>query len=122
MELFGILSSNWAIDIAPPLILIVFGFIALAVVPRKPNRFAGYRTPMSCKNQDTWAFAHKHFGKQMIIGALILLLLSVESHFQTDNGVSVWITVARVIVALFIFLPTEIALKRTFDKNGERRK
>ena len=31
--------------------------------PRKINHFVGYRTPMSMKNEATWAFAHRACGR-----------------------------------------------------------
>jgi len=126
MELWEILRTNVAVDVMLPLILIVFGIFALAVIPRKPNWIMGYRTPMACKNQDTWVFAHKHFGKQMIIFGLVYVLLSIERIMLVDNGASSGIIgiviAAQVMAVLLALIPTEIALRKEFDKNGNRRR
>ena len=126
MELWEILRTNIAVDVMLPLILIVFGIFALAVIPRKPNWIMGYRTPMACKNQDTWVFAHKHFGKQMIIFGLVYVLLSIGRVMLMGNGASSKIigavVVGQVIAVLLALIPTEIALRKKFDKNGNRKR
>ena len=55
----------------------------------------GYRTGMSMKNADTWAFARRYFGRIWFIEGLVPL-----------------------ITAIFV---TERALHRTFDRKGNRR-
>ena len=41
--------------------------------PRKINHFVGYRTPMSMKNEETWAFAHRACGRLWLrLGAALL--------------------------------------------------
>ena len=130
MELWEILSTNFsttgAIDLWLPLILIVFGVFSLAVIPRKPNCIMGYRTQRACKNQDTWVFAHKHFGKQMIIFGFVYVLLAIVRVLLTYNEASSWliygIIATQVLAVLLALIPTEIALRKKFDKNGERRR
>lgn len=126
MELWDFFSTNFDVDLLLPFILIVFGIFALLVIPRKPNWIMGYRTPMACKNQDTWVFAHKHFGKQMIIFGLVYVLLSVERVMLTDSGASSGvigiIIAAQVVAVLLALIPTEIALRKEFDKDGIRRR
>jgi len=125
MELWQLLSGNVAVDIVLPLIMIVFGILALAVIPRKPNWIIGYKTPMACKNQDTWVFAHKHFGKQLVIFGLVYAILSIERIMSADSGASSAvigiIVAAQVVAVLLAFIPTEIALRKNFSKNGERK-
>jgi len=125
MEVWRLLSGNVAVDIVLPLILIVFGIFALAVIPRKPNWFMGYRTSRACKNQDTWVFAHKHFGKQMVIFGLVYVVLSIERIMLTDSGASSGVIgiviAAQTIAVLLALIPTEIALRKNFNQNGERR-
>ena len=127
MEVWQLLSGNdVVVNVVLPLILIVLAICAQAVIPKKPNWFMGYRTSMACKNQDTWVFAQKHFGKQMIIFGLVYVLLAIERVMLTDSGASSGaigvIVAAQVIAVLLALIPTEIALRKTFDKNGERRR
>jgi len=86
----------------------------------------GYRTPLACKNQDTWVFAHKHFGKQMIMFGFVYVLLSIERVLLVDNGASSGmigvVIAAQVLAVLLALIPTEIALRKEFDQNGNRRR
>lgn len=113
----------WA-SLIVPAILIVFGLFTRVGLPKRVNFFVGYRTSMACKNQDTWAFAHKHAGKLWIIIGFILLALSVGVAL-IDSEAHEWITLAIVVVQVvaivLTIIPTEIALRKEFDKNGNRR-
>ncbi|MCL1882777.1 MAG: SdpI family protein [Defluviitaleaceae bacterium] len=130
MELWEILSSNDAafliVDGIFAFVLIVFGLFSLAVIPRKPNWIMGYRTPMACKNQDTWVFAHKHFGKQMIIFGFVYVILLIIRVLLVENEASSLvlggIIAAQVIAVLLALIPTEIALRKEFDKDGIRKR
>ena len=126
MELWEIVKTYLAMDGLLPIIFIVFGILALMVIPRKPNWIMGYRTSMACKNQDTWVFAHKHFGKQLIIFGLVYVILLIGRVILVDNEASSWIIgvviAAQVVAALLALIPTEIALRKEFDKNGKRRR
>jgi len=125
MELWKILSANAAVDVFLPIILIVFGILALAVIPRRPNWFVGYRTSRACKNQETWVFAHRHFGRQLIIFSLVFVILSIERTLLRSADASSLliggIIVAQVVAILLALIPTEIALRKEFDKNGNRK-
>lgn len=113
------------ISLIVPLVMVVFGLIAMRGGPRKVNIWYGYRTPMASKNQDTWVFAHKYVGRLMLPMGIVLILVSVGTIFLRDHGtvpgtlpgVLALIGVAMVIILIF---PTEMALRRTFDKNGNR--
>lgn len=124
--MWEILGTYLAVDVWLAIILIVFGVFALAVIPRKPNWFMGYRTPLACKNQDTWVFAHKHFGKQMIIFGLIYTVLIFARVILLDNDAATWVVgliiAMQVISVLLAFIPTEPALRKEFDKDGIRRR
>ena len=46
-------------DLLLPGVMLWFGSLFLRGVPREINPVFGYRTAMSMKNRDTWAFAHR---------------------------------------------------------------
>lgn len=111
-----------------PITMIGFGKMFLNHVPKQINMAFGYRTNMSMKNQDTWEFAHKYCGKIWYICGLILLPLSIIPMFFLINSTEDTVgTLSGIICAIqLVFLigtifPTEMALKKTFDKNGRRR-
>lgn len=87
----------------------------------------GYRTARSMKNQDTWQFAHRYFGKLWYKMGLWLLILSVAAMLPglgkdadavgTLGGI---VCAVQLPAMLWAIIPTERALKRTFDKEGNR--
>lgn len=112
-----------------PFTMIGFGKLFLNNAPGKINLGFGYRTSMSMKNKDTWEFAHRYIGKLWHAWGIALLLLSIiplffvigkdEDTVGTLGGIIC--AVQMVFLAGSIF-PTEKALRKTFDKNGNRRK
>lgn len=117
------------IDLLIPVTMIGYGRSFWKKAPKEINAVYGYRTSMSMKNRDTWVFAHNYFGKLWYIGGLILLPISVipmicfigrtENVVGTVGGVVCFV---QMIPLTGVIIPTEIALKRHFDKNGNRRK
>ena len=84
-----------------PAVMIGFGRSFFKKPPRDINATFGYRTTMSMKNQETWQLAHRVCGRYWFICGLILLPLSV-------------------LPMLCVIIPTEHALRKNFDKNGNR--
>lgn len=110
-----------------PIIMVIFGKSFLKAAPKEINGIYGYRTAMSMKNQDTWEFAHKHFGKVWFYAGLILLPLNIiPLLFVIDKGTDLISTVGTVVCMVDIFvmllsiIPTERALKKNFDSDGNR--
>lgn len=118
-----------AMDLLIPLIMTGFGWYFSARAPRKINPVFGYRTAMSMKNQDTWEFAHRHSGRIWKICGLILLPVTVvpmlfviggdEGTVGTVGGIVCGVQLAVLIGSIF---PTERALRKNFDKEGNRRR
>jgi len=124
----GLLQSLSA-GLIPLLIFVICGFLFRIGLPRKVNWWAGYRTSFACKNQETWAFAHRYVGKLWIVLGFILLALFIVAMVVIERGSSTLeplvvlpVTVVAVIVTIIItIILTEIALRKEFDKNGERK-
>ena len=111
-----------------PLIMVSFGLYFVKKAPKNINYIFGYRTDMSMKNKDTWSFAHKYCGKLwLIIGILLLLLtlvaalLVIGKSKNTVGNVSLRICMIQLVCLIVPIIPTEMALRRTFDKNGNRK-
>jgi len=109
-----------------PLIMVVCGFFMKKGRPKKVNWWIGYRTPMACKNQETWVFAHKYVGKLWVPLGFILIILSIGVTVLVEHGIFasealLILVMAQLIAVLLSIILTEVALKKEFDKNGERR-
>ena len=117
-----------AMDLILPLSMIFLGKYFSKCAPGKINYVFGYRTTRSMKNQDTWQFAHHHFGKTWYICGLVLTPLSVLAMlFVLGKGQDAVGTMGSVLCTLQLIpllasiVPTERALRKTFDKDGNRR-
>ena len=115
-------------DLLVPVVMIVFGSVCGKGAPKEINHVFGYRTTMSMKNKDTWEFAHRHCGKIWRPVGWVMLVLSVVAMifvFGKDTGTvgnfSIIVIVIQTIVLIGSVIPTEIALRKTFDEDGRRK-
>ncbi|MCI8304218.1 MAG: SdpI family protein [Lawsonibacter sp.] len=115
-------------DLLVPCAMIGFGKLFLNKAPQDINYTFGYRTTMSMKNRDTWQFAHKYCGRLWFVGGLILcpisiipLLCVLGREIERVAAVGTVICFAQIVPLVGSIIPTEIALRRTFDKNGKRK-
>ena len=111
-----------------PVIMLVFGWIFHRQAPKKINVWYGYRSARSMKNEDTWVFAHQHIGRTWMLVGAVLLVISVipmiAVYGKDDDTVSVVSLVllfVQMLPMIMSLIPTERALKKTFDENGIRK-
>lgn len=115
-------------DLLIPFIMIVFGKSWMRTAPKKINHIYGYRTSMSMKNIDTWVFAHYYCGKLWYRCGVVLFPVSIivmglvfgktDDVVGTVGGILGGVQMIPLISSI---IPTEKALRRTFDHNGKRR-
>lgn len=117
-----------AVDLLIPITMLGFGKAFVDKPPERINCFFGYRTAMSMKNRDTWTFAHRYVGRLWRrIGGILLPVSVLPLLAALGRGTAVIGTVggavccAQVVPLLVSFLPTERALRRTFDPDGLRK-
>lgn len=115
-------------DLLVPVTLIGFGKYFKTKAPKEINAVFGYRTSMSMKNRDTWEFAHKYCGKIWFICGWILLIVTIVAMIPFfGQGADVVGIVGAVLLGIQMIplvgsiLPTELALRKRFDKSGNRR-
>lgn len=124
----GFFIAMFVCNLLMPFIMLIGGYCMYKSPPKKINGLVGYRTTMSMKNKDTWAFAHDYCGRLWIKLGLILLIptIIVQIPFihsgENTIGILTLIVEAVQLVALIGSITlVEKALKRTFDENGARR-
>lgn len=115
-------------DLLIPVTMIGFGRYFMRRAPKDINPLFGYRTTMSMRSRDTWEFAHRFCGRLWYVWGLILLpvsaavLLLVPGKSQdcigTAGGILCMVQLAAMMGAI---LPTEIALRKHFGKDGKPR-
>lgn len=115
-------------DLIMPFTMIGFGRYFMKKSPKEINMTFGYRTSMSMKNRETWEFAHQYCGKIWYICGLISLPITLIPMFMVIGKSADYVgNIGGIICALQLLplvgaiFPTEIALRKKFDKNGKRR-
>ena len=110
-----------------PLVQLVAGLFMWLRPPRRINPIYGYRTALSMKNEDTWAFAHWHCGRLWTVVGLVQLVLSgvVAVWVLTQGRTSLMmlemtLIFTQTLVLLVSIVPTEVVMRRTFDRKGRR--
>ncbi len=113
-------------DVWFPIFMIVFGNKKKA--PEDINGSIGHKTAMARKNRDTWEFAHQHDGKSfrmagwiMLVVSLIIMLLAIIESNHILSKLGIYLFIIQFLVYLGCVVSTEVALRKTFDENGNRR-
>ena len=117
-------------NLLTPLVMIIFG----RVFEKKPpkigmSKFAfGYRNIMSMRKAETWEYAHRFFGKLWFRFGIALGVISIIALFfvigkdkDTVGLAGMIICYVQMAVMLIPVIPTEISLRRNFEKNGKRK-
>lgn len=115
-------------DLLIPLTMIGFGSRFLTKPPKHINWAYGYRTTRSMKNEDTWLYAHIYCGKlwlktgwALLIVSTAAMLLVLGKDKDAVGGFGGMVCVLQMLFLVGSIIPTELALKKTFDENGRRR-
>lgn len=115
-------------SIVVPLVLLAVGLYYTLCPPEKIYTDFGYKTKLTLKNEDIWAFANQYCGKVWIKLGLIMIPISVAVMFiprtmseNTISAFSVGLFVLQCIATLFSVRHIQGVLKATFDENGIRR-
>ena len=110
-----------------PIVMILVGISFRKSAPKDINNIYGYRTKMSMKNRDTWEFAHRHCGKiWATVGLVIAPLSAIPLLFVLGKSKEVvgatgsLICSIQVAILILSILPTELALNKFFDKDGNK--
>ncbi|MCI8539510.1 MAG: SdpI family protein [Oscillospiraceae bacterium] len=115
-------------DLLIPLVMEFFGHRFLTCPPKEINVLYGYRTALSMKNRDTWAFAHQYCGRLWRSWGLLLLPVTVLAQLPAlgkDAGTigllggAVCLLQGAVMAGTLV--STERALRRRFHPDGTRR-
>lgn len=112
-----------------PIISIVFGILTMFKIPKKINKFFGYRTNLSMKNIDTWNFAHRVSGISGFLYGVVALIIAViyNNNYANYDEVGLFmdsILIMTIEITIFIIatvVPTEVLLHVKFDKDGNKK-
>lgn len=121
----------FVMNLLTPLVMIIYGCIYEKKPPQKPKSkfaYSGYRTKMSMINIETWEYAHRFFGKLwfrfgIVLGvtSIIVLLFVIGKDKDIIGFVGMIVCYVQIAVMILPAIPTELALRKNFDKNGKRK-
>ncbi|MFI3175085.1 MAG: SdpI family protein [Bacillota bacterium] len=102
-----------------PILMIAIGILIRKVPPKTVNKFYGYRTKRSMRDEKSWLVAHRFYAVWVsTYGSLSLLFAIGVSFFLRNELPEVLARVSLYVMAIelvFLFLPilhTESMLKR----------
>ena len=115
-------------DLLIPAVMIGLGKQFQKNPPKEINWVSGYRTSMSMKNRETWEFAHQYCGKLWHVWGMVLIPLTVIPMLavigqdkDTVGEIGGIVCFIQMIPLAGVIVPTEIALRKRFDRNGRRK-
>ena len=124
----GIWFMMLGFNLLIPAIMLGAGKLFLKKAPKDINWIFGYRTTMSMKNEDTWAFAHKvagafwwKWGWVTLVVTIIAILLLIGQSVELVSSAGCILMFLQLISVLAVIPHTEKALRSTFDKDGSRK-
>lgn len=110
-----------------PAIILGFGHYFKNHQPEHISYFFGYRTPRSMKNKETWTFAHKKLGElwsrigwYILAPSILMMLPFIRSDEDTIALVASTFMILEALALLASIVVIEKALRRNFDKDGNR--
>ncbi|WP_318785405.1 SdpI family protein [Methanimicrococcus hacksteinii] len=108
--------------------MIGLGFLWRKNGPKQINGIYGYRTARSTSSPEAWNFAHVYSARLYLILGIVLLiptLISIRHYWSADADTIAVLSIAVLTVQTIVFVLTipitESALKKHFDKNGNRK-
>ena len=116
-----------AMDMLIPVIMLIFGGIFRKKAPKEINYAYGYRTARSMKNDETWEFAHRYLGRLWFAMSIICIVVTVAvmlffigTDKDTVGIVGTVIMFGSLFSIMLSVILTENALKKAFDKDGNK--
>lgn len=110
-----------------PAIMLFYGRKIMKKPPKNKNSFFAYRTDRATKNDETWGFAHRYIGRLWfrlgIATAVITVIVMIWAYTQGEQTMNLTagiVCVAHLIPLILPIFPTERALKKCFDRYGNR--
>ncbi len=115
------------VDLFIPCVMVGFGRHFYHNPPTDVHAFFAYKTTLTTKNEDTWQYVHHYFGglwyvcgAVMIPVSVVALLFVLGREGRTILYFGGFVCCVQIIVMAGTFLATQIALWKTFDRDGNR--
>lgn len=110
-----------ALSLVTPLAMLIVGLYWKIKPPKRGGSGLAYRTALSDRTEETWAFAHRRISKLWIYDGLLLsvvsviLIVALKARF-TDFFL--WLIAGQMVLLCISAFLVEGLLKSFFDKDG----
>lgn len=86
-----------------PISFIIIGFLLNKYTPKHRNYILGYKSPIFMKNKDAWYEGNRFFGKTIMYGGIIgvILYVLVPKTLITENSFQIVYGLIAVISIIF---------------------
>ena len=115
-------------DLFVPIFMVIYCSVYRNKAPKAINGSNGYKTTMSRLNRDTWEFSNHYYNTLMRVVGWILIAISfvvmLLARRKGEDAIALYgiiLLAVQIIVILGCMAPTENALRKTFDQNGNRK-
>ena len=104
-----------------PLTMLLVGFKWRQGESKENSGLVSYRSKRSSKSEASWHFAHQYVSKIWLVLGALMLLFSLYSWFKWGEYiVRSRVMYLQILCLLLPIIPTEIALRKNFDKEGNK--
>lgn len=110
---------------AVPFVMIVFGLHMLLKSSKNRGAFFGYRTLRSVKSDEAWTFANRRAGLLwtligFVMGIANVFIFKWVLGFDDVKIIMCIYMIVQIVILIGVFYPVEKALRKHFDKEGNR--
>ncbi len=113
---------SWTLFL-PGGILALMGAFMLAMPPRHPTWWRGYRSPRSMRSQQAWEESNRLAGQLLVLAGFLAMNTALTCWFftqQPGRAMCIVLLASACLVAAAVVI-TELDLARNFDREGRRR-
>lgn len=108
---------------ATPLALLFIGLLWRSRPPKRGGSGLAYRTALSDRSDETWAFAHRQIARLWVRLGLLLAIVSavlMVAFRDSYSGFFLWLVGGQMVFLCISAFLVESLLKASFDEDGNR--
>jgi uncharacterized membrane protein len=105
----------------PGIVILIIAILFKIFPPKKANWIYGYRTSSAMKNQETWNEANKYSANLLLLSGFVTLIAGIMCYYYPNKNSINLVATSFVVMVIITISMTEIHLKKTFNKEGNRK-
>ena len=109
------------IALLPPIAMLAVGIWWKVSPPKLEGKGLAYRTQLSTKSPEAWAFAHRHCARLWVRVGAILLVVTVALLFLFPDNIGdyvLWLIGGQMVLFCLSAFLVDLLLKNSFREDG----